>query len=93
MTRSPFPLPVVPGAFYWTDESWGPALRCRPLDAVAPHLFTTRQLELSESRSVGELAASLGARGVAMLNQVHGRTVIVVRDDEVPPVPQRFARW
>jgi YfiH family protein len=51
---------------------------------VAPHLFTTRQLELSDRRSIGELAASLGVRDVVMVHQVHGRNVVVVRDDAVP---------
>ena len=37
-------LPAVPDTFYWTDEPWGPALRCRPLSAVAPHAFTSRHL-------------------------------------------------
>lgn len=85
-------LPPVPDAFRWTTETWGPGLRCTPLDAIAPHVFTTRQLELSDSRAVGELAASLGARGVVMVNQVHGRQVIVVRDDQVPaPRPEADA--
>jgi YfiH family protein len=74
----------VPSSFYWTEESWGAALRCRPLDAVAPHLFTTRQLELSDGGSSVALAASLAVRNLVMVNQVHGRNIIVVRDDAVP---------
>ena len=65
--------------FEWTVESWGAALRCRPLAAVAPHLFTTRQLELSSPAHLRALADAVGARDVAMVTQVHGRDVIVVR--------------
>lgn len=39
-------LPPPDPAFHWTAESWGLALRCQPLSAVAQHLFTTKQLEL-----------------------------------------------
>src|SRR5688572_20947618 len=72
-------LPKVPDGFEWTDESWGAALRCPPLAAYAPHLFTTRQLELSSPFQMRELAAAIGARDVAMVTQVHGRDVVVIR--------------
>ena len=72
-------LPQVSDGFEWTDESWGAALRCRPLAAVAPHLFTTRQLELSSPAHVRALTEAVGARDVAMVTQVHGRGVVVVR--------------
>ena len=39
-------LPTPDPAFRWSTEAWGVALRCRPLENVAQHLFTTRQLEL-----------------------------------------------
>jgi YfiH family protein len=39
-------LPAPDPAFRWSAEPWGAALRCRPLEAIAQHLFTTRQLEL-----------------------------------------------
>lgn len=68
------------GAFEWTEEPWGAALRCRPLAAIAPHLFTTRLLDVSSREPLRSLAASVGARDVATVRQVHGRTVIVVRD-------------
>jgi YfiH family protein len=77
--RSYTRLPTVPDGFEWTDESWGAALRCRPLAAYAPHLFTTRQLELSSPSQMRELAAAVDARDVAMVTQVHGRDVVVVR--------------
>lgn len=81
-------LPQVPESFEWTNESWGAALRCRHLNAVAPHLFTTRQLELSAPADVQRLADSVGARDASMLRQVHGRDVVVVRNGR-PSVPDR----
>ena len=69
----------MPDGFEWTVESWGAALRCRPLAAVAPHLFTTRQLELSSPTHLRTLAEAVGARDVALVTQVHGCGVIVVR--------------
>jgi len=72
-------LPQVSDGFEWTVESWGAALRCRPLAAVAPHLFTTRQLELSSPAHLRALTDAVGARDVALVTQVHGRGVIFVR--------------
>ena len=72
-------LPAVPDSFYWTPESWGPALRCRPLEVVAPHLFTTRQLVLSSHADWERVAETIGARQVATLTQVHGRAAVVIR--------------
>src|SRR5688572_9398066 len=78
-------LPDVPQPFYWTDEAWGPALRCGALDAVAPHLFTTRQLQLSAQSDWDQLAPAVGARHAAGLTQVHGNAVVVVRRGTAPP--------
>jgi polyphenol oxidase len=72
-------LPAVPDAFYWTHESWGPALRCRPLEVVAPHLFTTRQLALSSPADWQIVARAVEADHVATVAQVHGRNAVVVR--------------
>jgi YfiH family protein len=77
-------LPTVPDTFAWTTESWGAGLRCRPLDAIAPHLFTTRQLALSSSEDYARMAAAVGASGVARLTQVHGRDVVTVRRGNDP---------
>lgn len=71
-------LPDVPDAFYWTEEPWGPALRCRPLAEVAPHLFTTRGLDVSASGPVVPLQVGVGATDVSMATQVHGRAVVIV---------------
>jgi YfiH family protein len=73
-------LPPPAAAFRWTAEPWGAALRCRPLEALAPHVFATRQLEASEA-GYRQLAAALGASQVASLTQVHGSAVVVIRPD------------
>jgi polyphenol oxidase len=73
------PLPAVPPAFHWTNESWGSALRCRPLEDVARHLFTTRQLQLTDPDDVRQLGRALGVDRVAMVTQVHEADVVVVR--------------
>ena len=54
-------------------------MRCRPLEAIALHLFTTRQLELSSPDRDQQLAESVGGREVVGLTQVHGNAVVVVR--------------
>ena len=79
-------LPPVPDSFYWTAAPWGAALRCRPLEALAPHLFTTRQLALSSGDDYQELARGVGVDRVVTLTQVHGAAVLVVRQGA--PVPQ-----
>jgi YfiH family protein len=83
-------LPAVADDFRWTAESWGAALRCRPLETVAPHLFTTRQLQLSpvESAAAGwsSLARALGvdAHDVRRLRQVHGSRVVTAVHEKQP---------
>jgi polyphenol oxidase len=72
-------LPIVPEPFYWTDAPWGAALRCRALDDLAPHLFTTRQLSLASPAGYHDIADVLGVEQVATLTQVHGATVSIVR--------------
>lgn len=78
-------LPSVSEPFYWTQESWGAALRCRALDPLSPHLFTTRQLELSSVADWERVSRALGAAQVAALTQVHGRDVVVIRRGERLP--------
>lgn len=90
MTR-PQPDP----AFRWSDEPWGAALRCRELDAVAQHLFTTKQLALRSPAGRGPAPAGSGAGydgwilvaqslavapgQIKRIRQVHGRAVHVWR--------------
>jgi YfiH family protein len=73
------PLPPLPDPFHWTAEPWGVGLRCRPLEPLAPHIFTTRQLELSSAADLATLTRAIEATAVVMLTQVHGREVLVIR--------------
>ncbi len=77
-------LPDVPDPFAWIAAPWGHALRCRPLEDIAPHLFSTRQLQLSSEADELALAASIGAARVVQVTQVHGRAHVVVHQDDVP---------
>ena len=82
-------LPEVPGAFSWTLESWGPALRCGPLGAIAEHLFTTRHLELRPSTGsgrhelVGGRGPGAGGRDPQLRNESGGWSALA-RAIEVP---------
>ena len=69
-------------AFRWQTEPWGSALRCTALEAIAPHLFTSRELPLGGHESDAgwaALAASFRAdRGALVrVRQVHGADVLV----------------
>jgi hypothetical protein len=83
-------LPSVPGSFRWTEETWGAGLRCVPLEPLAPHVFASRHLALDRDGEL-ELGGALGVDAIAMVTQVHGRTVAVVRDGarDGAPVPER----
>ncbi len=91
-------LPAPAAAFRWTSEPWGPMLRCTPLEAVARHGFTSRQLELRPGDAAPaawvSAAASVGCRvpQLARVRQVHGAAVRVVRAADVAaPVPEADA--
>jgi YfiH family protein len=84
-------LPSPDPVFRWRAEPWGHALVCTPLQALAQHVFTTRQLRLRPSTPADpqlqawtQAAASLGAglEEVMRIRQVHGRTVRVLRRGE-----------
>ena len=81
------PLPDVPDSFYWTETPVGAVLKCRPLEAVAPHLFTTRAAGLASADDWRRVAGLLDADDTVTLNQVHGRRVVVVRAGT--PTPPR----
>jgi YfiH family protein len=81
-------LPAVPDPFYWTSSPCGLVLRCRPLEAVAPHVFTTRELPLSSSDDWHRVAEAVSADQVAMVQQVHGREVVAITS-ETAPAPER----
>jgi len=85
-------LPKPSGDFEWVQESWGAALRCVPLAAVAPHCFSTRDLSLEGVPEVDHpgwqaLAVSLGLRSEALvrLRQVHGAGVYDATPEAASP--------
>ena len=97
MTRL-LPLPAPPPDFHWTEEPWGPMLRCRALDPVAQHGFTSRQLGLRPGEPAGPAwtaaAASVGCAvpRIGRVRQVHGAVVRVVRAGELAhPAPDADA--
>lgn len=79
-------------AFRWSDESWGGALRCQPLEPVAQHLFTTRQLGLrggpghDDAWSAAVSAVGGLASRLARVKQVHGREVRIIGDERAADV-------
>lgn len=87
-------LPEPAPGFSWTDEPWGPMLRCDALHAIARHGFTSRQLRLrpGEAGSAGwqAAAASVGCtlEWVRRIRQVHGAVVRVVRPGEPESPPE-----
>lgn len=85
-------LPTPDPAFHWSDEPWGPALRCNGLAGAAQHLFTSRQLELRASDAAwASAAASLGAapEHVIRVKQVHSNIVRVLKRGEVAAASSR----
>lgn len=91
-------LPTPPPDFHWTTEPWGPMLRCRALDGLAQHGFTSRQLRLRPGERAGdawtEAAASVGCAvpRIGRVRQVHGAVVRVVRAGELDqPAPDADA--
>jgi polyphenol oxidase len=84
-------VPQPTGPFRWRQAPWGEALECEPLARVAPHLFTTRGIDLSASAGPtvdgwGLVGAALGAtHGVLRVRQVHGTAIAVVRAHAARP--------
>jgi polyphenol oxidase len=67
-------------AFAWVQEPWGRALRCSAFPA--PHLFTSRDVELRENSAEWDaVAQSLGVtrKRLLLIRQVHGTTVAIAR--------------
>lgn len=86
-------LPRPDTAFAWRETAWGAALVCLPLEAVAPHLFTSRRWSLGQVAVEGgwtEVTVAFGAApsDLLRLRQVHGRAVVVA--DSLPRVPQQL---
>jgi hypothetical protein len=77
------PSPGGDDGFRFETGPAGRIVRCRALESLAEHLFTTRQLELrgdsveADYARIGEALAA-GADDVVRVRQVHGRTVLRV---------------
>jgi YfiH family protein len=80
-------LPDVAGAFRWVEAGGVPALRCMPLDAVAPHLFTTRNLDAV----LGAASLGVAAARVWQLTQVHGDAFVIAEGDAPEARPEADA--
>lgn len=90
-------LPAPEAPFRWVEIDGRPALVCVPLEAIAPHFFTTRPWQLG-SRHANEgdawrqvaAAARVSPGRLLRLHQVHGSAAVVHRrtdaigDDAVP---------
>ncbi len=83
---SPELRPEPKAGFVWSEEAWGPVLRCTPLRLVAPHAFTTSGLDVRLDRSNGARDWTMLARALDVpsdrlirASQVHGLAVHVLR--------------
>src|SRR5262245_65840584 len=91
VASNPRPMMAIPdpqptGAFEWTQEPWGRALRCTRLPAR--HVFTSRDLALRHDETEWTaVAASLGVNRdrLLLIKQVHGIHAAVVRRRWQPP--------
>jgi hypothetical protein len=98
-------LPKPSGDFEWVQAAWGAALRCRPLAAIAPHVFSTRELRLEGVRDEdpgswkvlsGELGVELSA--LVRMRQVHCVEVFAVKNrarngQPEKTLPTPFSEW
>src|SRR5688500_14884441 len=82
-------LPPVPESFYWDETPSGPVLKCRALEAIAPHVFTTRQLPLASADDWRRIASLLDASSAVTLHQVHGRTAVTIRRGRPAPTSRQ----
>ena|SRR5436190_1663316 len=79
------------GGFAWVRAAPGAALVCRPLGAIAQHLYTTREWALgSPSSDLEEAwdevarAAGVDRRHLVRVRQVHGSAVLRVQTGTMP---------
>jgi hypothetical protein len=100
-------LPQPSGEFEWVQESWGAALRCRPLADVARHCFSTRELYIEGTVADTptrwlSLAHALGVEvdSLVRMRQVHGADVFDARKSNRDPFSgsdrekgSRFVNW
>jgi len=80
--------------FAWVQAPPGPALVCRPLEAVAQHLYTTRQWRLGTPAADIEdawaevaRAAGVDTARLVRVRQVHGAAVVRVEPGVALPPP------
>lgn len=80
------------------QESWGNALRCRPLTDAARHCFSTRALALEGVRNDDQagwknLASALGVEpgSLVRMRQIHCADVFVARGGNLPA--SSFSEW
>jgi YfiH family protein len=78
-------LPDLPPSFAWTQTPLGLVLKCHPLETIAPHLFTTRDVPISSADEWKAVAELIGATDAVTLNQVHGREVVTIRNGATVP--------
>ncbi len=92
-------LPQPSEAFDWVQAAAGPALICRPLASLAPHIFTTRRWPLGSTTAGGDDPAPWDdvARAVHVeparlvrVRQVHGADVVIAEDVRWPPSGGRY---
>ncbi len=72
------------GPFEWVEGAAGRVLRCHVMLSLAPHVFTSRNLEFREATLAADytrLGDALGLKpdNILRVRQVHGRTVVSVR--------------
>src|SRR5258705_8663645 len=98
VTSSPSPmmfdtLPQPSGSFHWVQGGGRPALVCRALEGLAPHLFTTRHWPLGSSSTGDQAEAwddvarqmSVDNARLVRVREVHRADVAVRRQrDRIP---------
>jgi hypothetical protein len=84
-------LPAVPESFHWTETALGFVLKCEPLESIAPHLFTTRNVPIGSPEEWNAVARLIGATHAITLNQVHGRDAVIVERGRPRPADRPAA--
>src|SRR3990172_6833795 len=86
-------LPQPSWPFVWVQAAAGPALVCRPLAALAPHLFTTRHWPLGSAAAREEdpapwedvaRAMQVEPERLVRARQVHGAAVAIAEGARGP---------
>jgi hypothetical protein len=89
-TRSMIP-PQPAAGFDWIATPSGSGLVCRPLERVAPHIFTSRDWLLGSPAGAGggdawnQVAEALQTASVLRVRQVHGADLLVRRVGQAAP--------